>query len=187
MVRPCVGHIAHIQISGFCVVGEIDRDSRAYLFYMSIICCPIVFPGINSISSLRSLKTHTGKILSRRDQCVKNIFYWKLNLIHLKAWENTETVICMSVYSVKSSILYSYLFTYLLTLFLSINSPQKFATGHHHRDPFGYCVLCVGQHCLLHCYDPHWAPVVSSCCCGEGDWTWSWRRWEPWGFKNSLW
>lgn len=28
-------------------------------------------------------------------------------------------------------------------------------------------MLCVGQHCLLHCYDHHWSAAVSSCCCGK--------------------
>lgn len=48
---------------------------------------------------------------------------------------------------------------------------QELAAGHHHWDPLGDGLLCDGQHCLLHCDDPCWLAVFSSCCCGKrGTW-----------------
>lgn len=48
-----------------------------------------------------------------------------------------------------------------------VNWSQEPATGDYDWDPFGDCVLCDGQHRLLHCYDPHWTAAVSSRRCGK--------------------
>lgn len=50
---------------------------------------------------------------------------------------------------------------------------QEFAAGHHHWDPLGDGLLRVGQHCILHCDEPHWLAVFSSRSCGK-----TWTRGE---------